>query len=116
MQAHPEEAEELIELLVEIGKYGEAAQKWIEVLGNPEFRSKAGRSHFQMWSKLGDLLLSHGPEAKGIDLGKIVRNGIGKLSLQGGELWNSLGTYCITKGDFERVCGSNNLNCLRIDC
>ena len=116
MQVHPEDAEEFIELLVEIGKYGEAAQEWIEVLDNQKFRSKSGKSHFQMWSELCDLLVSHSREIKGIDVEKIVRSGIGKFSDQRGKLWTSLGTYWITKGDFERVCGSNNWNCRRIDC
>lgn len=104
MQVHPEDAEEFIELLAEMGKYEEAAQKWIEVLDNPKFRSKAGKSHFQMWSELCDLLVSHAREIKGIDVERIVRSGIGKFSDQRGKLWTSLGTYWITKGDFERVC------------
>ncbi|PWW80625.1 protein prenylyltransferase [Tuber magnatum] len=103
MQVHPEDAEEFIELLVEMGKYEEAAQKWTEVLDNPKFRSKAGKSHFQMWSELCDLLVSHAREIKGIDVEKIVRSGIGKFSDQRGKLWTSLGTYWITKGDFERA-------------
>ena len=48
MQVHPEDADESIEPLVEIGQYEEAAQKWIEVPNNPKFRSKAGKSHSQM--------------------------------------------------------------------
>jgi len=35
MQVHPEDAEESIEPPVDIGKYEEAAQKWIEMLDNP---------------------------------------------------------------------------------
>jgi len=66
IQVHPEDAEEFIQLLVEIGKYEEAAQKWIYVLDNPKFRSKAGKSHFQMWSELCDLLVSHARDIRGI--------------------------------------------------
>lgn len=101
MQVHPEEAEEFIELLVEMGRYEEAAQKWIQVLDNPNFRSKQGKSHFQMWSELCDLLVDNAREIKNIDVEKIVRSGIGKFSDQRGKLWTSLGTYWISKGDFE---------------
>jgi len=86
------------------------------VLDNPKFRSKAGKSHLQMWSELCDLLVSLAREIKGIDVEKILRSGIGKFSDQRGKLWTSLGTYWITNGDFERVCGSNTWNFCRIDC
>lgn len=103
MQVHPEDAEEFIELLVAQQKYEEAAEKWIEILDNPRFKSKEGKSHFQMWSELCDLLVTHAREIKAIDVEKIVRSGISKFSDQRGKLWTSLGTYWITKGDFERV-------------
>jgi pre-mRNA-splicing factor SYF1 len=103
MQVHPEDAEEFIELLVSQGKYEEAAEKWIEILDNPRFKSKEGKSHFQMWSELCDLLVTHAREIKSVDVEKIVRSGISKFSDQRGKLWTSLGTYWITKGDFERV-------------
>lgn len=101
MQVHPEEAEEFIDLLIEMGKYEEAAQRWIQVLDNPKFRSKQGKSHFQMWSELCDLLVGNARDIKNIDVEKIVRSGIGKFSDQRGKLWTSLGTYWISKGDFE---------------
>jgi len=79
------------------------------VLDNPKFRSKAGKSYFQMRSELCDLLVSHAREirVRGIDVEKIVRSGIEKFSDQRGKLWTSSGTYWITKGDFE-LCGSND--------
>lgn len=117
MQVHPEDAEEFIELLVAQGIYQEAAEKWIEILDNPRFKSKEGKSHFQMWSELCDLLVNHAREIKGIDVEKIVRSGISKFSDQRGKLWTSLGTYWITRRDFERVrcffparnCGSGEM-------
>lgn len=103
MQVHPEDAEEFIELLISQGNYEEAAEKWIEVLNNPRFKSKDGKSHFQMWSELCDLLVTHAREIKTVDAERIVRSGINKFSDQRGRLWTSLGTYWITKGDFERA-------------
>ena len=105
----------MIEPPLEIGKYREVAQKWIEVLDNPKFRSNARKSHFHIWSKLYDLF-SRARKIKDIDVEKILRSGIGKFSDQRGKLWTSLGTYWITNGNFERVCVSNTWDCCRIDC
>ena len=54
------------------------------MLDNPEIRSKAGKSHFQMWSELCDLLVSHARDIRGIDVEKIVRSGIEGLGSSGG--------------------------------
>jgi len=119
MQVHPEDAEEFIELLVSEGKHEEAARKWIEVLDNPRFKSKEAKSHFQMWSELCDLLVTHARKIKGIEVEKIVRSGISKFSDQRGKLWTSLGTYWITKGDFERVrtvCPTGDTLCVLTCC
>jgi len=53
------------------------------VLDDPKFRSKAGKSYFQMRSELCDLLVSHAREirVRGIDVEKIVRSGIEKFNL-----------------------------------
>ncbi|RPB29386.1 TPR-like protein [Terfezia boudieri ATCC MYA-4762] len=103
MQVHPEDAEEFIELLLNLGHYNEAARKYIEILDNPRFKSKALKSHFQLWSELCDLLVNHAKEVKGIPVERIIRSGIIKFSDQKGKLWTSLATYWITTGDFERA-------------
>lgn len=103
MQVHPEDAEEFIELLLNLGHFNEAARKYIEILDNPRFKSRALKSHFQLWSELCDLLVIHARDIKGIPVEKIIRSGIIKFSDQKGKLWTSLATYWITKGDFERA-------------
>lgn len=103
MQIHPEDAEEFIELLVELGYYAEAAKKYVEILDNPKFRSKQGKSHFQIWSELCDLVVAHAKDIKDIPVEQIIRSGIHKFSDQKGRLWTSLATYWITLGDFERA-------------
>lgn len=103
MQVHPEDAEDFIELLLTLGHFNEAAKKYIEILDNPRFKSRALKSHFQLWSELCDLLVTHARDIKGIPVEKIIRSGIIKFSDQKGKLWTSLATYWITKGDFERA-------------
>lgn len=108
MQIHPEDAEDFIEILVELGQYTETVKKYIEVLNNPKFHSKERKSNFQLWSDMADLIVTHAREVKlgdsvGIDVEKIFRSGIERFADQRGKLWSGLATYWITKGNFERA-------------
>ncbi|MCJ1257817.1 pre-mRNA-splicing factor syf1 [Lignoscripta atroalba] len=108
MQVHPEDCEDFIELLVEMGQYTEAVKKYINILNNPKFRSKQGKSSFQIWSEMVDLIVTHAKEVDigdkmGLDVEKIIRSGIERFADQRGKLWAGLATYWITKGNFERA-------------
>jgi pre-mRNA-splicing factor SYF1 len=108
MQIHPENAEEYIELLVEMGQYTEAVKVYMDILDNPKFQSKNGKSNFQLWTEMVDLLVSKakkietGPQV-GIDVDAILRSGIDRFADQRGKLWAGLATYWITKGNFEKA-------------
>ena len=108
MRVHPENAEEYIALLVEMGQYTEAVKRYMEILDNPLFQSKEGKSHFQLWTELVELLVSKakrietGPQV-GIDVDAIIRSGIDRFADQRGKLWAGLATYWITKGHFEKA-------------
>ncbi|KAI4123287.1 MAG: hypothetical protein LQ338_005336 [Usnochroma carphineum] len=108
MQIHPEDAEEYISLLVDMGEYTEAVKYYMDILNNPKFRSKHGKSQFQLWSEMVDLLVTQAKEVKtgdavGIDVENIVRSGIERFPDQRGKLWAGLATYWITRGNFERA-------------
>ncbi|KAL8719312.1 MAG: hypothetical protein Q9225_003676 [Loekoesia sp. 1 TL-2023] len=108
MQIHPEDCEDFIGLLVEMGEYTEAVKRYMDILNNPKFRSKYGKSHFQLWSEMVDLLVTQAKEVMtgdviGIDVENIVRSGIERFPDQRGKLWAGLATYWITKGNFERA-------------
>jgi pre-mRNA-splicing factor SYF1 len=108
MQIHPEDTEDFIELLVEMGQYTEAVKKYMDILNNPKFRSKDTKSSFQLWSEMVDLLVSRAKEIDtgdtiGINVDRIVRSGIERFSDQRGKLWAGLATYWITKGNFEKA-------------
>ena len=108
MQVHPENAEEYIALLVEMGQYTEAVKRYMEILDNPRFQSKEGKSNFQLWTEMVELLVSRakriqtGPQV-GIDVDAIIRSGIDRFADQRGKLWAGLATYWITKGNFEKA-------------
>ncbi|KAJ5227011.1 Pre-mRNA-splicing factor syf1, partial [Penicillium citrinum] len=108
MQIHPENAEDYIELLVEMGHYTEAVKMFMDILDNPRFQSKNGKSSFQLWTEMVELLVSKakkietGPQV-GIDVDAILRSGIDRFADQRGKLWAGLATYWITKGNFEKA-------------
>lgn len=108
MQIHPEDAEDFIELLVEMGQYTEAVKKYMDILNDPKFRSKNGKGHYQLWTEMADLLVDHAKEVEtgdevGIDVERIMRSGIERFADQRGKLWAGLATYWITRGSFERA-------------
>ncbi|KAH8912815.1 TPR-like protein [Coniochaeta sp. PMI_546] len=108
MQVHPEDAEDFIELLVQVGYYTEAVHKYIDILNNPRFRSKNGKGHYELWSEMVDLMVEHATEVQtgyetGIDVERIIRSGIERFADQRGKLWCGLATYWIRKGSFERA-------------
>lgn len=108
LQIHPEDSEDFIELLVEMCQYTEAAKRYVEILNNTRFRSKTGKSPFQIWTEMVDLLVAHAKELKtgdlaGLDVEKIIRSGIERFADQRGRLWTGLATYWISRGSFERA-------------
>ena len=108
MQIHPEDSEDLIDVLLGTKRVGEAVQKYMDILNNPKFRSKRGKSTFQIWSEMVELMVAHPKEIDlgkhaGIDAEKLIRSGISRFTDQRGQLWSALATYWITKGYFERA-------------
>ncbi|KAL4872681.1 hypothetical protein BDV12DRAFT_135340 [Aspergillus spectabilis] len=108
MQIHPENAEEYISLLVEMGQYTDAVKRYMDILDNQRFQSREGKSNFQLWTEMVDLLVSKakkietGPQS-GVDVDAILRSGIDRFADQRGKLWAGLATYWITKGNFEKA-------------
>ena len=108
MQVHPEDVEDYIELLVQTGRYTEAAQKYIDTLNNTRFASKQGKGHYEIWTELVDLLVEHAAEIEtdldtGLNVERIIRSGIVRFSDQRGKLWTGLAAYWIRRGSFERA-------------
>merc|ERR1712093_25338 len=108
MQIHPEDVEDFIELLVEMGHYTEAVKKYMDILNNPKFRSKNSKGHYQLWIEMVDLIVGHAKTVEtgdevGIDVDKIIRSGIDRFADQRGQLWSALATYWIKRGNFEKA-------------
>ncbi|KAI2463244.1 TPR-like protein [Annulohypoxylon bovei var. microspora] len=108
MQVHPEDAEDFIELLVQVGLYTEAVKKYMDILNNPRFNSKQSKGHYELWSEMVDLLVEHANQVEtghetGIDVERIIRSGIDRFADQRGKLWCGLATYWAKRGSFERA-------------
>ena len=108
MQIHPEDAEDFIGILIDLGQYTEAVRKYMDILNNPKFRSKERKSNFQLWSEMIDVIVTHAKEVRlvgdvDITIEKIIRSGIERFADQRGKLWSGLATYWIIKGNFERA-------------
>ena len=104
MQIQPELREDFIDILHELGAWSEAAKQYIIILNDPNFKSRQGKSSYQIWSEFADLLVSHPRDIDtDIPVERILRAGIERFSDQRGKLWTALATYWITLQDFERA-------------
>lgn len=109
MQIHPENAEDYIDVLIEMGQFTEAVKWYIQILNDPRFQSKKGKGHFQLWSDMVELIVSQathietGPSQTDVDVNAIIRSGIERFSDQRGKLWVGLATYWMNRGNFEKA-------------
>jgi pre-mRNA-splicing factor SYF1 len=104
MQIHPERREDFIDLLHELSAHSEAARQYIILLNDPAFKSRNGKSNYQLWSEFADLLVSHPHDIDpDVPVERIIRAGIERFSDQQGKLWTSLATYWIGLQDFDHA-------------
>lgn len=108
IQIHPEDSEDFITILIERDYINEAIRKYMDILNNPKFQSKRGRSNFQLWGEMLDLMVSYAKTIDvdnplGINVENVVRSAIERFADQRGKLWVNLATYWITRGNFERA-------------
>ncbi|KAL9058076.1 MAG: hypothetical protein Q9162_001938 [Coniocarpon cinnabarinum] len=108
MQVHPEDAEEYIELLIEMRQYTQAVQEYIKILNNPRFKSKEAKGPFEFWTDMIELLIDRARDIKtgdetGIDVERIIRSGIARFKDQQGILWVGLARYWINLGNHEKA-------------
>ena len=108
MQVHPDDAEEYIELLIEMRHYTQAVQEYIKILNNPRFKSKEAKGPFEFWTDMIELLIDRARDIKtgdetGIDVERIIRSGIRRFKDQQGILWVGLARYYINIGDHEKA-------------
>jgi pre-mRNA-splicing factor SYF1 len=95
--------EDYIDFLVENDRFDEAAKWLVKTINNDQFVSVRGRSVYQLWTQLCDIVCQHPEHMKSIRVEHVVRAGIKRFTDQVGRLWNALAKYWILLGNLEKV-------------
>ncbi|XP_053232251.1 pre-mRNA-splicing factor SYF1 [Podarcis raffonei] len=103
LKLSPENAEEYIEYLRSIDRLDEAAVRLAAVVNDERFISKEGKSNYQLWHELCDLISQNPDKVKSLNVGAIIRGGLTRFTDQLGKLWCSLADYYIRSGHFEKA-------------
>lgn len=103
LQLSPESAEEYIEYLKSSDRLDEAAQRLATVVNDERFVSKAGKSNYQLWHELCDLISQNPDKVQSLNVDAIIRGGLTRFTDQLGKLWCSLADYYIRSGHFEKA-------------
>ncbi|KAF8983985.1 hypothetical protein BGZ46_009026 [Entomortierella lignicola] len=103
LKLEPNHGEEYVDLLVSLERYDEAASRLCKMINNEQFQSMKGKSHFQLWRQLCDIICSHPKDIKSLPIEKIIRSGIKRFTDQTGRLWNDLAKYWILLNHFEKA-------------
>ncbi|KAJ1562274.1 pre-mRNA-splicing factor syf1 [Nowakowskiella sp. JEL0078] len=114
-------AENYIDLLVSLSppRYAEAARVLASIIQDPNYISPAGKSHYQLWTELCNMVCDHadeidhetfdvaGADRSGnldkLNVDKLLRAGIATFTDQVGKLWNSLAKWWILRGEPEKA-------------
>ncbi|CAN6603114.1 pre-mRNA-splicing factor Syf1p [Trichomonascus vanleenenianus] len=79
-----------------------AAQVLYDVLNDPDFRPTQGKSRFQLYEELVELLV-HNTKIRGIDAEQVIQSGISRYVDQKGRLQVNLATYWMNRGENEKA-------------
>ncbi|CAG8523295.1 12229_t:CDS:10, partial [Ambispora gerdemannii] len=103
LKLEPDHVEEYIDLLLSLSRYDEVAKRLAQVVNNDRFKSMHGKSNYQLWMELCDLVCKHPEEIKSLKVEPIIRSGIQRFTDQVGKLWNSLASYWIKLTHLEKA-------------
>ncbi|ORX56150.1 TPR-like protein [Hesseltinella vesiculosa] len=103
LKLEPQHVENYIDLLVKIEHFDEAAQKLVQVVNDHQFKSIRGKSNYQLWQDLCDLVVEHCNDIHSIQVEAIIRSGIQRFTDQVGLLYCRLAMYWIKMGQLEKA-------------
>ncbi|KAI8605746.1 hypothetical protein EDD21DRAFT_110303, partial [Dissophora ornata] len=103
LKLEPNHGEDYVDLLVSLARYDEAASRLCKMINNENFQSRHGKSHYQLWRQLCDIICSHPKDVKSLPIERIIRSGIKRFTDQTGRLWNDLAKYWILLNHFEKA-------------
>lgn len=100
MQFDNSRIEEFINIMIKNKDYKSACEALIEIINDPDFQSTDGKSRFQFWEELIDLLVHQDTP---FDTEMIIKSAIERYIDQQGKLWVYLATYFINTGRYDRA-------------
>lgn len=110
---NPKAQEDFIPVLLDLEtpRYAQAARILAQLVAKPGYTSTSGKSTFQLWTELCDLVTEHpddmddlgDQDSYTLDVDAILRSGISKFSDQVGKIWNSLARWWILQGEWEKA-------------
>lgn len=103
LKLQPEEAEDFIDYLRGMGRLDEAAVRMADIVNDERFISKEGKSKYQLWSELCDLVSKNPDHVHSLNVEAIIREGIKRYTDQQGRLWNALAEYFTRSCLFEKA-------------
>ena len=74
------------------------------MMEDTQFVSTEGKSHFELWTELCDLISKHPEKISSLPVDVLIRSGLQRFPDQQGRLWCALADYYIRLGCFEKVC------------
>ncbi|XP_074386261.1 pre-mRNA-splicing factor SYF1 isoform X3 [Zonotrichia albicollis] len=99
----PEEAEQYVSYLRSVGRLDEAAQVLARLVNDERFVSRQGKSNYQLWQELCELLSQHPDRVRSLDAGGIIRGGLTRFTDQRGRLWGALADCYVRCGHLEKA-------------
>ncbi|XP_006008659.1 pre-mRNA-splicing factor SYF1 [Latimeria chalumnae] len=103
LKLSPENAEEYVEYLRSIDRLDEAAVRLAAIVNDENFVSKEGKSNYQLWHEMCNLISQNPDKVKSLNVDAIIRGGLTRFTDQLGKLWCSLADYYIRSGHFEKA-------------
>lgn len=100
MQFNLDGIEDFIDYLYSKGFIDEAATHLCHIINDPNFKSVQGKSKYQLWEELCDILCDHPDQIESLNVDAVIRDGISRYNDQQGRLWNSLARYYVNLGMF----------------
>ncbi|CAO3666369.1 unnamed protein product [Rhizopus microsporus] len=103
IKLEPTFIEKYIEELIRLERYDEAAVQLVKIVDDNKFKSIRGKSNYQLWQDLCELVVEHCDDITSINVEAIIRSGIKRFTDQVGILYCRLAMYWIRMGQLERA-------------
>ncbi|KRX03383.1 hypothetical protein PPERSA_12662 [Pseudocohnilembus persalinus] len=92
--------EDISEYLIDKEDFNSASKLYLAMIQDSQFSSHKGKSKFQMYLDLSDMIQSYPEQITDIDCEQVLRDGISKYVDEVGNLWCKLADYYIKLGNF----------------